>query len=186
MIEPVLGDGLIFEDSMPLAWADGRPEGGLELARMNADNLQLLGAEASLEEARVHDAIKDESPALAHELQRLEFKLNILLRLTADLAVQHNPLPPRQPVRLSSRGLEWIGAAVPKIGTAGLAALYINPALPQPLKIPCTVVGERTLEGRRVAQLRFEGLSEAVADALEKLIFRHHRRLIAGAKLAPT
>jgi hypothetical protein len=32
--------------------------------------------------------------------------------------------------------------------------------------------------------LRFVGLSDAVVDMLEKLIFRHHRRLVAGARLA--
>ncbi len=36
----------------------------------------------------------------------------------------------------------------------------------------------------RVAQLRFSGLSEAVVELLDKLIFRHHRRLVAGARLA--
>ena len=36
----------------------------------------------------------------------------------------------------------------------------------------------------RVAQMRFNGLSEAVVEQLEKLIFRHHRRLVAGARLA--
>jgi hypothetical protein len=43
-------------------------------------------------------------------------------------------------------------------------------------------VGERKQDGQRVAQLRFLELSDAVVVMLEKLIFRHHRRLIAGAK----
>ena len=68
--------------------------------------------------------------------------------------------------------------------STGLLALYINPALPQPLKIPCCVAGERREEDLRVAQLRFAGLSDAVVEMLEKLIFRHHRRLVAGARLA--
>ncbi|MDE2306216.1 MAG: PilZ domain-containing protein [Gammaproteobacteria bacterium] len=184
MVDTVLGDGLVYEDSMPLGWSVAPPPASAELARLNADNLQLLGAEASLEEARVHEGLKDESPALVHELQRLEFKLNILLRLTADLAVQHSPLPPRQAVRLAARGLEWVGVSSPKVGESGLALLYINPALPQPLRLTCTCVGERVHDGQRVAQLRFEGLSEAVVDGLERVIFRHHRRLIAGAKIA--
>jgi hypothetical protein len=29
-------------------------------------------------------------------------------------------------------------------------------------------------------------LSDAVVDMLEKLIFRHHRRLVAGTKHAPS
>ena len=186
MPESFLGDGLIFEESLPVAWVQGPLALGLDLARLNADNHQLLGAEASLNEVRVHEALKDESPALLHELQRLEFKLNILLRLTAELATRNNALPPRYTIRLSARGMEWIGDAAPAAGATGMAELYINPALPQPLKLPCSVRGERAADAARVAQLEFAGLSEPVIELIEKLIFRHHRRFVAGARLAGT
>jgi hypothetical protein len=61
MPESFLGDGLIFEESLPLAWTPGPRVEGIELTRLNADNQQLLGAEASLDDVRVHDALKDES-----------------------------------------------------------------------------------------------------------------------------
>lgn len=156
------------------------------LARLNADNHQLLGAEASLDEVRVHEALKDESPALVQELQRLEFKVNILLRLTAELAMRNSALPPPQRVRLSAQALEWFGDGTPPVGETGLVLLYMNPTLPQPIRIGGMVVGERTEQGARAAQLRFAGMSDAVADQMEKLIFRHHRRLVAGARLAAT
>ena len=73
----------------------------MQLARLNADNHQLLGAESSLDEVRVHEALKDESPALLHELQRLEYKVNILLRLTAELALRSSGLPAAERVRMS-------------------------------------------------------------------------------------
>ena len=184
MPELFLGDGLIFEESLPVAWTAGPLAEGVALARLNADNHHLLGAESSLDEVRVHEALKDESPALVHELQRLEYKMNILLRLTADLAVRHSALPPPQRVRLSSCALEWFGAETPAVGSTGLLAVYINPALPQSMRVPCVVAGERLQDSLRVAQLRFSGLSEAVIALLDKLIFRHHRRLIAGAKQA--
>ncbi len=155
------------------------------MARMNVDNHQLLVAEASLDEVRVHEALKDESTALVHELQRLEYKLNLLLRLVADLAVRNSSLPAPQRLRVSSCGLEWFGEHAPPAGITGVVSAYINPALPQPFQVPCTVIGERTVDGQRVAQLRFSGLSDAVVDLLEKLIFRHHRRSVAGSRLAP-
>jgi hypothetical protein len=179
-----LGDGLIFEELLPLSWLPGEIPQGLVLARLNADNQQLLGAESSLDEVRVSEALKEESPALQHELQRLEYKLNILLRLTAEIAMRSAALPPAQKTRLGARGLEWFGAAAPAAGEAGLVHIYINPALPQPLKFPCAVVGERSDGTLRVAQLQFREVSEGVVDLLEKLIFRHHRRLIAGARAA--
>src|ERR1700732_3354261 len=103
MPEPFLGDGLIFEESLPVAWTPGPLAEGLTLVRLNADNHQLLGAESSLYEVRVHEALKDESPALIHELQRLEYKVNILLRLAAELALRSSGLPPAERVRMSSQ-----------------------------------------------------------------------------------
>ena len=184
MPDAFLGDGLIYEETMPVVWTAGPPAQGLDLARLNADNHQLLGAESSLDEVRVHEALKDESPALVHELQRLEFKVNILLRLTAELTLRNSGLPAPQRVRFTSRALEWFGEQTPAVGTTGLLAVYINASLPQPVKIPCAVAGERLQDNLHVAQLRFSGLSDAVVEQLEKLIFRHHRRLVAGARLA--
>jgi len=134
---------------------------------------------------RVSDAVsKEESSALVHELQRLEYKLNVLLRITADLAAQAKRLSAPQRVRLSARALEWFDAPQVARGDVGLLHIYINRTLPQPLKIPCVAVGERVQDGTRVAQLEFHGLSDAVIEMIEKLIFRHHRRRVAGAKTA--
>ena len=180
-----LGDGLIFEETLPVVWTAGPLPEGSALARLNSDNHQLLGAESSLDEVRVHEALKDESPALVHELQRLEYKVNILLRLTADLALRSSGVPPAQRVRLTPRALEWFGEQTPAVGSTGVLALYVNSALPQAVKIPCVVAGERLQDNLRAAQLRFSGVSEAVVEQLEKLIFRHHRRLVAGARLGP-
>src|SRR5277367_2711993 len=139
MAESFLGGGLVFEELLPLTWLAGPLPQGLEAARINADNHQLLGAESSLDEVRVSEALKEESPALLHELQRLEYKLNILLRLTAELASRASGLPTADRVRLTSHALEWFGAHTPAVGATGLLAVYINPALPQPLKIPSVV-----------------------------------------------
>lgn len=198
MPESFLGDGLIFEESLPVSWAPGPLADGLTLTRLNADNHQLLGAESSLDEVRVHEALKDESPALLHELQRLEYKVNILLRLTAELAMRSSGLPAAKRVRMSPRALEWFGdpntpgglsdgspEGAPG-GVTGMLSIYINAALPQPLRIPSVIVGQRIIDDSRATQLRFMGLSDAVVDMLEKLIFRHHRRLVAGARLAAT
>jgi hypothetical protein len=183
MSDAFLGDGLIFEDSLPMVWVPGSLLQGPELARLNADNQQLLGAESSLEEARLHEPLKDESAAMVHELQRLEFKLNIVLRLLSDLCLRQNALPAPQRLRLSSGGLEWFAPeAAQTPGSSGVLHLYINPALPQALKLQCTVAGERVANSVRVRQFKFVAISEPVVALIEKLIFRHHRRLIAGSR----
>src|SRR5580693_10355632 len=162
MPDAFLGDGLVCEEALPIGWTEGALAEGLVLARLNSDNHQLLSAESSLDEVRVHEALKDESPALVHELQRLEYKVNILLRLTAELALRNSGLPAPQRVRLTSRALEWFGELAPALGSTGLLSVYINPALPQPVKIPCVVAGERLQDNVRAVQMRFSGLSEAV------------------------
>lgn len=167
-----------------MSWTPGPLADGLVLTRLNADNHQLLGAESSLDEVRVHEALKDESPALLHELQRLEYKVNILLRLTAELALRGSGLPAAQRVRMTSQALEWFGEHNAPDAATGMLSIYINPALPQPLRLPCVVSGQRIIEESRATQLRFMGLSDAVVAMLEKLIFRHHRRLVAGARLS--
>jgi hypothetical protein len=178
-----LGDGLVFDETMPVSWAAGPLAEGAAALRLNADNHQLLGSESTLDEVRVPEALKDESPALVHELQRLEFKINMLLRMMGDLAArQSGGLPNPEHVRLASHAMEWVGERAPKRGTTGVVSLYINPALPQPLRISATVEDETQWDGKRVAQLRFAGVSDAVVQLLDKLIFRHHRRLVAGAR----
>jgi len=184
MPESVLGDGLMFEDAMPLAWAPGPLGDESSLARLNAENQQLLAADSTLDEVRVHDALKDESPALVHELQRLDYKLNILLRLTAELAMRQSGLPQARMVRFSSRGLEWVGDDAPQPGSTGVLMLYVNPSLPQPLKLPA-MVSDASHNDVRAARLQFTGLSESVVELIEKMIFRHHRRRVAGARFAP-
>jgi hypothetical protein len=180
-----LGQGLIFEDFLPLGWSPGPLPPTIALSRLNAENQQLLGAEASLDEVRVQDALKDESPALLHELQRLEFKLNVLLRLTAELAKRSSHLPAPHHIKLAAQGLEWIGDDAPQMGSSGILDLYINTTLPQPLRLPVTVIGNRAHTESAAAQMQFSGLSDQVVELIEKLIFRHHRRLVAGARIAP-
>ena len=186
MPESFLGEGLTFEDVLPLVWVAGPLPQPVALAHLNADNYQLLMAESSVDEARVHEALKDESPALLHELQRLEFKLNVLMRVIAELTGRNSHLPPPQRVTLASRGVEWTGGEALGIGSTGILDLYINAALPQPLRLPATVVGHRTHgDGSAAVQIQFSGLNEQVVDLVEKLIFRHHRRLVAGSRHSP-
>ncbi len=80
-----------------------------------------------------------------------------------------------------------VGSEAPAAGAGtGLVILYLNPTLPQALRLPARVAGEQQVGTSRVVRLPFVGLSEAVVDGIEKFIFRHHRRLVAGSKQAPS
>jgi hypothetical protein len=180
--DPILGDGLVFEDVLPVTWLASAPPDMAQLARLNAENHQFLIADGSLEDLRSTEILKDESVALVHELQRIEFKVDVLLRMVAALCARNSNLPAAQRIRLSAVGLEWFGAEAPPAGSAGIVEIYVNRTLPQALKIPAIVQGTRMAGETPVAQLHFKGLTDAVVDLIEKLIFRHHRRLVAVTK----
>lgn len=180
--EGSLGEGIIYEDQLPLSWrelpADPEPA---RLARWNLANEQVLHLVAALEEHH-HEPADEHSPQ-AHELARLDFKINLVLELVGELLTRQLSLPAEREVKLSAQAIQW---AEPEAGHPGpgawvLITLYVHPQLPKPL----TLLGEvraAAPSGRVVAELR--GVSEAVRDLLEKLIFRHHRRSIAHMRPA--
>jgi hypothetical protein len=83
---------------------------------------------------------------------------------------------------LFAQGLEWRAEqAVPAAGTRGTVHLQVNPAFAQLLTVHGVVAGERRGEDGVWIQFRFEGVGGRVVEMLERLIFRRHRRQVAGA-----
>lgn len=183
MIEPL--DGLGYEDGTPLGYEPraALPEGPA-LAALNAEIVEVLVADASLDEQRpVHvDSKHDEEHALAEDLQRLEFKVNVLIQLVARLMKREDAMPPVRHWRLHGQGVEWLVADDAPASGVGLVSLYVSRNFPQPLVLPGRVVGMREDAHGRWVQFRFAGLVPAAAELLEKLIFRHHRRAVAGTR----
>lgn len=176
-------DGLAYEDWLPLAWhgLEASPEPA-ELIRLNENNESLLKIIGVLEEYRPE--LGEEHDALAHELARLDFKLSLVLDLVGQILRHHERMPEPCWVKMSASGLEWVIHETPALLTHGIVSLYLQPHYPRPLELPAKVVLTQPLpQGMRV-RVAFDGLSEFVEDALEKLIFRHHRRSIAHSRPA--
>ena len=181
-------EGLGYADALPLGIERlaKLPEGAA-LAGINHENQQVLVADASLDEQRPlgPDKKNDDEHELAEDLQRLEFKVNVLIQLVARLLKRGGDLPPVRSVRLRSRGLEWLleGEAVPP-GCA-LVSLHVSRHFPQPLLLPGRVVGQHADGEGEWLRFAFDGLSPSVTELLERLVFRHHRRSVAGTRSAP-
>jgi hypothetical protein len=176
----VLFDELAYEDVLSVAWRD-RPTGFSDAAaaRLAERNLRLLQAFEALDEYGTGDKADETAPHSA-ELARLDFKLNLLLDLVGQLVCASHPRPVALPVRFNSLGASWQPAeAPPAVGAAGFLQIFLSEALVQPLTLPAKVV---TVADSSPVRARFELLGEAVADQLEKLVFRRHRRKIAGAR----
>ena len=60
--------------------------------------------------------------------------------------------------------------------------VHLDPRLPQPLELPARLVGTERLGPECLAWLRFEDLGDALESALERHVFRRHRRAVAEAR----
>jgi hypothetical protein len=176
--------GLAYEDEAPLGWKTlaTLPE-GVELNQLNAQNARLLQADASIEEHRGTLEPKDETQPLVQEIHRLEFKLDIVLRLMSNLLERQHGVPQRRKFRIYAQGLEWSEAAPQlSIGERGLVSLHLNRALPYPIELPGEIVAVHPMDEQMTLRMEFRGLSVQVTELIEKLIFRHHRRQVAEAR----
>jgi hypothetical protein len=180
-------EGLGYTDSLPLGFErlDKLPEGAA-LAGIILENQQVLVADASLDEQRPHAEKKsDEEPELAEDLQRLEFKVNVLIQLVARLLNRGASLPKTRSIRFHAQGIQWRVDDEEVQPGVGLVQLHVSRYFPQPLVLPGRILGVNAdAEGRWIS-FKFEGLSPSVVDLLERMIFRHHRRLVAGTRGTP-
>lgn len=177
--------GLVYEDQLPLHWQVIATS--LDAAHwqpLHEANEDLLRSLSTLEEHP--QDIAEEHPAVAHELRRLDFKLNLLLDMVGLLVERDLSLPERVPLRLAARGLEWSTRQPPALGSLVQMELYISSKLPRPLVLLGRIqANSAATDGMSRVVAVFEDLSELEADWLEKIIFVHHRRQVAHARRAP-
>lgn len=152
----------------------------LSLSRLSERNLATLASIAALEERRSESA-DDDNPVL-QELGRLDAKLNALVDIVNRLLTPTDTLPPRQRVRFNALGALLPSAVLPA-GELMLVRLHLDGCPSLPLELPARV-RQRLDDG--LAFLSFEGLGDTTATALERLVFRHHRRKVAEARQSLT
>lgn len=106
-------------------------------------------------------------------LRRIEAKLDLALHLLAQSLLGPGTLP-LQAVRISPRGLRLEATEV----CADRALLHWQPSesLPVSLKLPVRLLGRE--EGRH-CDWAFDGLGPALEEAIERQVFRLHRRWLA-------
>jgi hypothetical protein len=173
------GPGLAYTDNISIAWREVSHElDKHHLAMVNASN------EAFLRDVNVmgdSTSPKDASEgvgAVAHEIARLDLKLNLVLDLVSTLIYHELDIPQTCPVRVAADEVSWRGD-VPGPGKTVFLELYIQRGLPKPLCCYGKVVSTPEEHATGLARVRFVGLTGTARSWLEKLIFRHHRREIA-------
>ncbi|MEG3192964.1 PilZ domain-containing protein [Lysobacter sp. D1-1-M9] len=172
----IFGDSLACEETRPAAFVPG--ELGANAARdacLRAESL--LRALAVIEDSRVEDS--DERTAADLALSRIEAKVDLLTALVAGLSKRHEHEDPLRPLQWSALGACLRSDDEVAPGTAGGFRIQPSDWLPQSLLLPATVVATFTDGDGRQTWLRFAPQSPALTAALERHLFRVHRRAIA-------
>lgn len=144
-----------------------------------AQALTLLHGLAQIEDLRKDDGGEEHGdlPLLA---QRMDAKLDLILALVGRLASRADSLP-ACPLRWSAAGvrvdLEEAGALPPDAS----ALVRLQPAdwLPDHLELPARVVARRNIDSGVRLWLAFVGLRADLVEALDRHLFRLHRREVA-------
>lgn len=138
----------------------------------------LLRGLALAEEARRDEG---DDPAAEPRLQRVEAKLDLMIGLLAGVLARDAGLPPARPLHWSWRGMR-VADLDAQPGQIGLLRVQISAWLPQLLELPAEVIASGEHAGRPSAWLRFDPSAGGVETALERHLFRMHRRAIADAR----
>ncbi len=190
-----LSEALYYEDRLPMRWQESiEPPAPVEFLALNRHNEQILRHLAVIDEFRTEGADEDGHAAHHaghHDNQRLEFKIDVLIDMVAELLGRELVLPEAMPVHLGADFMQWrspAGAVRPAPGRLLRVEIYLNRRYPNPLALFGTVEsvqppdGNGGEDGGVLVSLRYRGVGAGLRSALERVIFRQHRRLIALAR----
>lgn len=175
-------EGLFYEDMLPLEWRrqNTAPEESY-IAHINEADDETFRMLSIMEERVVEKS--EDGTTLAAEVARLEIKVNLLLDMVGQILANHLLLPAQTPVRLGARGIEFAHTHPPAVNDHIVMSLYLHTRYPRPLEVLGKVHSvDDTGSGAYWVRVRFEHVSAAVEDGLEKFVFRRHRRLVAHSR----
>jgi len=175
--EALFGDILTLHETRSATFLPGA------LDEASRDRMALQG-EALLRGLAVIDdgapRVEDPEQPADPSLLRLEAKLDVLTLLMTGFAASQGALDAPVALVWSARGAEVQVRGTFTVGTEGTFRMAASDWLPTPLMVPATVVASAP-DGDGITRvwLRFEPLSPALSDALERHVFRIHRREVA-------
>ena len=143
----------------------------------------LLRSVALVEDSRGDDGEERSDNSL--QLQRLEARMDLLLVLMGRLLRQSTDSLPLHALRWSSRGLrlEMPGSGGTQAGSHGVVRLQPLDWLPDHIELPVVVLAEAAnASGGHYLWLRLQAPSDALEVALERHLFRLHRRQVADSR----
>lgn len=171
--DEAMNDAICLDGRLPaVCRLVSEPWSEAELSVLNTGNLMLLEALLLMDSQRV--AEPDETACCHQDLMRLEAKTDLLINMVSRLLSRQEGRPPLAQIVLSSQALVWPDGLQYATGSFCEIDLYLSPLAAAPL----TLTGRLEQPGR----LQLAGLGAALQGALEKYLFRQHRRAIADAR----
>lgn len=169
----VFGDTLVCEERRPVAFVAGKIDAaGARAAWARGEGL--LRALAVVEDSRGEEGEEHTPTDLA--MYRIEAKLDLLTTVVAALVRSRESQDPPRALRWSASGACIDGLVdAGEVGAHGMFRVQPADWLPESLTLPATV---QAREGGRL-WLRFDPVPPAIAAALERHLFRIHRRAVA-------
>lgn len=169
----LFGETLACEELRPAAFVAGSVQSGPVLAASGEALLRAL--------AVVEDGPRPEEPESGdHALPRIEAKLDLLTTLVAGLCRMDED--PVRSLQWSARGACLVLEAAPPPGGAGLFRVRPADWLPSTLMLPATEIAREPAPGGTRVWLRFDAVPAALEAALERHLFRIHRRAVAESR----
>jgi hypothetical protein len=176
----VLYEELAYQDIVPLAWRPLSAPLTPEQQGVIADrNLRLLQACTALEEHGQVEKPDENSPHSA-DILRLDMKMNLLLDLVGRILIANQPRPKAAHVRFNALGAVFKLPDTPlQPGNEGIVEIQLKDFLVEPLRLIGRVANVSP-EGQ--VKVKFIHPGEAIANLIEKLAFRRHRRQVADQR----
>ena len=169
-----------YEDRLVVVWEANEGASEQDMAQLEASNLAVLQGVSAIEEGGSY-RLREEQPELYQEIERLNARLDLLIDMVGRLNAEQREDGATRRVRLAVDHVEFVASrqdAEP--GQGGCLTLQLHMSVPEPLRLSGKVVSERTDQaGRRWVRFEPFTMSNRLHDALNQLIFRHHRRTIA-------
>lgn len=172
-----LDEAIRLEGLMPLTWRPSiQPLTESELLSASESNVSLLDAIMIMDMPTSLD--NEERDVSALEIHRLQAKVDLLVSMVSRLLSYHEQQPLSMMVSLSAQRVSWQGALPVQVGNMGMMDVFVHPLTRSPLQLPVVVRSNQHAE--------IVGLQPTALNALEKFLFRQHRRQVAGARHAKT
>jgi hypothetical protein len=176
----VLFAELAYEDILPLRWRAATGQISDAFRRSCAEsNLKVLQACTALEEHGQPEKADEHSQYHA-DIVRLDMKINLLLDMVGQILIANRPRPDPMSIRFNTLGAVWQHkGTLPAANALGVLEVYLRECVIDPLRLIGTVIS--VTDETRV-KVKFEPPGQQIADLIEKLAFRRHRRQIAGTR----